>query len=191
MSNGPVAKLKVTGVAASRIGRAARKPSRHNCELRWSCPAVYLFAVAPVIYDENASADTLCPMYITCIDDASIFHRKVPKLARATPGHLTPPSRPTNPLPSNLSPRKLEAMRAARIFYGRSILSLLDWGISFRRRASPDRQIYYSWLRERSKYILNVLYRRLLSRLNYLNDIGILFIFCQLLQFKTRHFSSR
>lgn len=59
---------------------------------------VYLFAVAPVIYDENASADTLYirprPMYITCIDDASIFHRKVPKrVAPVSP----PPPHPCSP----------------------------------------------------------------------------------------------
>lgn len=77
-------------------------------------PGVYLFAVAPVIYDENASADTLRPMYITCIDDASIFHRKVPKRTRAR--RPPPPPSPTNPLPSNLSPRKLEAMRARTSF---------------------------------------------------------------------------
>lgn len=65
MSNGPVAKLKVTGIArppapaASRIG-IARENRRAAIIVSYGDHAgVYLFAVAPVIYDENASADTL------------------------------------------------------------------------------------------------------------------------------------
>ena len=64
MSNGPVAKLKVTGVARPLAPGAARlsaqRENRAAIIVSYGDHAgVYLFAVAPVIYDENASADTL------------------------------------------------------------------------------------------------------------------------------------
>lgn len=149
MSNGPVAKLKVTGVARPLAPGAlsAQRENRAAIIVSYGDHAgVYLFAVAPVIYDENASADTLYirlrPMYITCIDDASIFHRKVPKRG-ATPFPSSPFS--TNPLPSNLSPTKLEVMCCT--FYSAALNSV---GIRLRYREfwtsslRARRDLYYS-----------------------------------------------
>jgi len=162
VSNGPVAKLKVTGVARPLAPGAARlsaqRENRAAIIVSYDDHAgVYLFAVAPVIYDENASADTLYirprPMYITCIDDASIFHRKVPKRGITYTSHPFPPSSLfTNPLPSNMSSAKLEVM--CRTFYSAPLNSV---GIRLRYR-----EIWTSSSRERrdlyySRFILLVL----------------------------------
>lgn len=109
MSNGPVAKLKVTGVSA------APSPQRENAE-----PAII------VSYDDHARAfiySPLRPLFmmkmhqrtlcVRCILRVSMTRRYFISKSPRNRGSLPPPPSLTNPLPSNLSPGKLEAMRAA------------------------------------------------------------------------------
>jgi len=135
VSNGPVAKLKVTGVAASRhtIG-TARKPSRHNCELRWSRWRLFIRRCARYLWWKCINGHSVSgprPMYITCIDDASIFHRKVPKRWRR--GQPPPSTYKSTTFKSVTEKIRSDVLHLLQC---RSILSVLDWGIDdfWRRR---------------------------------------------------------
>lgn len=157
MSNGPVAKLKVTGVAAarSRPPLSAQRENRAAIIVSYGDHAgVYLFAVAPVIYDENASAvRSVRPAQLRCILRVSMTRRYfIEKSQNVAPASLPLPPPPPSPLTPFALSHKSTAFKSVtgkirsdvpHLSRRRSILSLLDWGIENFWRPSPCATIYY------------------------------------------------
>jgi len=144
VSNGPVAKLKVTGVAA-RVSAAPRE-NRAAIIVSYDDHARRLFIrrCARYLWWKCISGHSASDVYYVYRWRVDISSKSPETNARASP---TPTPIPHKSTPFESVTEKIRSDARPHIFYGRSILSLPDWGISFRRRASPDRHFYYSLFR--------------------------------------------